>query len=262
ERGEVRPPLRAAGADAVHQQKVRRAAVAMDLDVHHRRRSSSATCVGTKPRHVHFRLSRRARVFAGVARAVRRRRSGLSINSLTQWRFADGRTPAPSPPRDLALPSARGRVIVPKPPPAPHAESGVPPQTHPRKTSMRHTRGDLASRERRYELLVNAITEYAIYMLDPDGIVTSWNAGAQAIEGYTADEIIGEHFTQFYTEEERAAGTPERALAVAAEAGRFEAEGWRVRKDGSRFWAHVIIDPIRGPDGELIGFAKITRDLS
>ena len=127
---------------------------------------------------------------------------------------------------------------------------------------MRHTRGDLASRERRYELLVNAITEYAIYMLDPDGIVTSWNAGAQAIEGYTADEIIGEHFTQFYTEEERAAGTPERALAVAAEAGRFEAEGWRVRKDGSRFWAHVIIDPIRGPDGELIGFAKITRDLS
>jgi PAS domain S-box-containing protein len=124
-------------------------------------------------------------------------------------------------------------------------------------------RGQIAPMDdRRYQLLVNAITDYAIYMLDPTGIVTSWNAGAERIKGYTANEIIGEHFSRFYGEEDRAAGTPARALAVAAEAGRFEAEGWRLRKDGSRFWAHVIIDPIRDDDGALVGFAKITRDLS
>jgi PAS domain S-box-containing protein len=119
----------------------------------------------------------------------------------------------------------------------------------------------LASDERRYELLVNAITDYAIYMLDPTGIVTSWNAGAEWIKGYTADEIIGEHFERFYTDEERAAGAPQRALDCARTEGRYEAEGWRLRKDGTRFWAHVIIDPIR-EDGRLVGFAKITRDLS
>ena len=124
-------------------------------------------------------------------------------------------------------------------------------------------RGHIAPMDdRRYQLLVNAITDYAIYMLDPAGIVTSWNAGAERIKGYLADEIIGEHFSRFYTEEDRAAGAPERALAVAAEVGRFESEGWRLRKDGARFWAHVIIDPIRGDDGALLGFAKITRDLS
>ena len=116
--------------------------------------------------------------------------------------------------------------------------------------------------ERRYELLVNAITDYAIYMLDPDGTVTSWNAGAQRIKGYAADEIIGEHFSRFYTEEERSARAPARALQAAVSEGRFEAEGWRVRKDGARFWAHAIIDPIRGPNGTLVGFAKITRDLT
>ena len=124
-------------------------------------------------------------------------------------------------------------------------------------------RGHIAPMDdRRYQLLVNAITDYAIYMLDPAGIVTSWNAGAERIKGYLADEIIGEHFSRFYTEEDRAAGAPERALAVAAEVGRFESEGWRLRKDGARFWAHVIIDPIRGDDGALLGFAKITRELS
>ena len=96
----------------------------------------------------------------------------------------------------------------------------------------------------------------------PDGIVTSWNPGAQRFKGYKPAEIIGQHFSRFYTAEDRAAGLPERALATARREGRFEGEGWRVRKDGSRFWAHVVIDPIRRPDGELIGFAKITRDLT
>jgi PAS domain S-box-containing protein len=114
----------------------------------------------------------------------------------------------------------------------------------------------------RYRRLVEAITDYAIFMLDPDGIVTSWNAGAERFKGYTADEILGQHFSRFYTEEDRAAGLPEKALRVATEEGRFELEAWRVRKDGQRFWAHVVIDPIRGPDGEIQGFAKITRDLT
>src|ERR1700754_1087210 len=114
----------------------------------------------------------------------------------------------------------------------------------------------------RYRLLVDAITDYAIYMLDASGRVTSWNPGAKRFKGYEADEIIGQHFSRFYTEEDRAAGVPAAALAIAADEGRFEREGWRVRKDGTRFWAHVVIDPIRSPDGRLVGFAKITRDLS
>jgi PAS domain S-box-containing protein len=116
--------------------------------------------------------------------------------------------------------------------------------------------------EGRYRLLVDAITDYDICMIDPQGIVSSWNAGAQRFKGYQASEIIGRHFSTFYTEEDRAAGQPEFALRQAAAEGRFEREGWRVRKDGGRFWAHVIIDAIRGPDGELLGFAKITRDLT
>jgi len=116
--------------------------------------------------------------------------------------------------------------------------------------------------EHRYRLLVEAIVDYAIYMLDPDGYVVSWNPGAQRFKGYKAAEIIGHHFSQFYTEEDRAAGLPERALATAASEGRYESEGWRLRKDGSRFWTHAIIDPIRDPSGKLIGFAKITRDLT
>jgi PAS domain S-box-containing protein len=115
--------------------------------------------------------------------------------------------------------------------------------------------------DERFRLLVQSVTDYAIFMLDPEGVVVSWNAGAQRFKGYEADEIIGQNFARFYTEEDRAADLPRRVLRTAAEEGRFEAEGWRVRKDGSRFWASVVIDPILD-DGKLIGFAKITRDLT
>jgi len=118
------------------------------------------------------------------------------------------------------------------------------------------------SREDLYRLLVASITDYAIYMLDARGHVTSWNPGAQRFKGYTEAEIRGQHFSRFYTEEDRASGLPARALATALRDGTFEGEGWRVRKDGSRFWAHVVIDPIRDERGELFGFAKITRDLT
>lgn len=118
------------------------------------------------------------------------------------------------------------------------------------------------SEDGRYRLLIEAVTDYAIYMLDRNGIVSSWNAGARRFKGYEAHEIIGEHFSRFYPEAERLAGTPDRALATAAGEGQFEAEGWRIRKDGSRFWAHVVIDPIFDEGGGLVGFAKITRDLT
>ncbi|MTV16703.1 MULTISPECIES: PAS domain S-box protein [Bradyrhizobium] len=114
----------------------------------------------------------------------------------------------------------------------------------------------------RYRLLVEAITDYAIYMLDRDGRVTSWNPGARRFKGYEADEIIGRHFSTFYTDAERAENVPAQALAEAERTGRFEREGWRVRKDGTQFWAHVVIDAIRSPEGDLVGFAKITRDLT
>lgn len=114
----------------------------------------------------------------------------------------------------------------------------------------------------RLQLFVSRITDYAIYMLAPDGTVASWNAGAQRFKGYAAEEIIGQHFSRFYTERDRAAGIPEKALAQARDSGKFEAEGWRVRKDGTEFWASVVIDPIRDEAGDLIGFAKITRDVS
>jgi len=114
----------------------------------------------------------------------------------------------------------------------------------------------------RYRLLIEGVHDYAIYMLDPAGIVTSWNPGAERFKGYTAAEIIGQHFSRFYTEEDRATELPKRALETALREGKFEHEGWRVRKDGTRFWAYVVIDPIRLPSGELIGFAKITRDLT
>ena len=116
--------------------------------------------------------------------------------------------------------------------------------------------------DERYRLLVEAITDYAVYMLDRDGIVTSWNPGAQRFKGYSSAEIIGKHFSVFYTEEDRQIEKPKRALEKAASEGRFENEGWRVRKDGTQFWAHVIIDPIRTPSGEIVGYAKITRDLT
>ncbi|MEI4483344.1 MULTISPECIES: hybrid sensor histidine kinase/response regulator [unclassified Phyllobacterium] len=116
--------------------------------------------------------------------------------------------------------------------------------------------------EGRYRLLLDAVTDYAIYMLDSEGMVTSWNTGAERFKGYRPHEIIGEHFSRFYTEEDRATGFPQRALDTAAREGKFEGEGWRVRNDGARFWAHVVIDPIRGSNGELLGYAKVTRDLT
>jgi len=116
--------------------------------------------------------------------------------------------------------------------------------------------------EARYQLLVDAVTDYAIYMLDAEGYVVSWNSGAQRLKGYSAPEIVGCHFSQFYPEADVRAGMPARTLATAAHEGRFEAEGWRVRKGGERFWAHVVVDPVRAPTGELIGFAKVTRDLT
>ena len=118
-----------------------------------------------------------------------------------------------------------------------------------------------SSENLRLQLLVESINDYAIYMLSPEGYVKSWNAGAQRFKGYRADEIIGEHFSRFYTAEDREAGLPARALEIAQREGKFEVEGWRVRNDGTRFWASVVIDPIRDADGHLIGFAKITRDI-
>jgi PAS domain S-box-containing protein len=114
----------------------------------------------------------------------------------------------------------------------------------------------------RFRLLVDSITDYAIYMLDTEGVVRTWNVGAERIKGYKASEIVGRHFSEFYTEEDRAQGLPQRALDVAARDGRFESEGWRLRKDGTRFWTNVVVDTIRSPEGKIIGFAKITRDLT
>ena len=96
-----------------------------------------------------------------------------------------------------------------------------------------------------YRLLVEAVTDYAIYMLDPNGIVVSWNAGAERFKGYASSEVVGRHFSIFYTPQDQANGEPRRALDTALSEGRFESEGWRIRKDGSRFWASVIVEPIR-----------------
>jgi PAS domain S-box-containing protein len=120
---------------------------------------------------------------------------------------------------------------------------------------------DLAESERNFRLLVEGVVDYALYMLDPTGVVTSWNVGGQRIKGYSPTEIIGQSFSRFYTEVDRANGKPERALRIAREQGRYEEDGWRVRKDGTFFWASVVIDPIY-EDGKLIGFAKITRDIT
>jgi PAS domain S-box-containing protein len=131
-----------------------------------------------------------------------------------------------------------------------------------RSRALAETTDRLKESEQTFRLLVQSVTDYAIFMLDPEGHVANWNAGAERIKGYARAEIIGRHFSCFYAEEDRAAGTPARALATAANEGRFEAEGWRVRKDGSRFWANVVIDPIHGERGELVGFAKVTRDMT
>jgi PAS domain S-box-containing protein len=120
----------------------------------------------------------------------------------------------------------------------------------------------LRQSEERYRLLVESVRDYAIFMLSPEGHILTWNAGAQRIKGYSADEIIGKHFSTFYPPEDVAWDKPGYELAVAVKEGRFEDEGWRVRKDGSRFWANVIITALLDSKGELQGFAKVTRDLT
>ena len=125
-----------------------------------------------------------------------------------------------------------------------------------------HAAAAAAPADEQFRLLVSSVTDYAIYLLDDGGRVTSWNPGAERIKGYRAEEVIGRNFSQFYAPEDRARGLPEAALATARRDGRFEGEGWRLRKDGSRFWALVVIDAVRDDAGELVGFAKITRDIS
>jgi PAS domain S-box-containing protein len=129
-------------------------------------------------------------------------------------------------------------------------------------TERREALRTISESERQFRLLVAGVADYALFMLDPNGLIVSWNSGAQRIKGYTEEEIIGQHFSKFYTEADRAAGVPARALYTAAEEGRFETEAWRVRKDGAMFWANVVIDPIRDEHGRLIGFAKITKDIT
>jgi PAS domain S-box-containing protein len=122
-------------------------------------------------------------------------------------------------------------------------------------TAVRHA-------EHRFRILLQGVTDYAIYLLDPQGYVASWNAGAQRIKGYAADEIVGQHFSRLYTQEDVDAGEPRLALETALRDGRHEKEGWRLRKDGSRFWANAIVDCIRDDDGTHLGFAKVTRDMT
>jgi len=129
-------------------------------------------------------------------------------------------------------------------------------------TEREKARSDLYKSETQFKTLVGGVTDYALYMLDPAGIVSNWNAGGQRIKGYSPDEIVGQHFSKFYTHADAASGKPARALKIARETGHYEEDGWRVRKDGSFFWASVVIDPIHNDAGELIGYAKITRDIS
>jgi PAS domain S-box-containing protein len=134
--------------------------------------------------------------------------------------------------------------------------------------TMTDTNGDgrhvaaLGESERQFRLLVHGVTDYAIYMLDPQGHIATWNAGGERIKGYSANEIIGRHFSCFYTAEDLATDEPTRALHVARTEGKYEKIGWRVRKDGTRFWAHVVIDPVYDESGALVGYAKITRDIT
>jgi len=129
-------------------------------------------------------------------------------------------------------------------------------------TEQKAAQDALRASEERFRLLVQGVSDYAIYMLSPEGVVNNWNVGAQRIKGYSEQEIVGQHFSRFYTDGDRAGGLPARALGTAAREGRYEAEGWRQRKDGTSFWAHVIIDAIHDEAGALLGFAKVTRDLT
>ena len=129
-------------------------------------------------------------------------------------------------------------------------------------TERRRQEEQLRASEERQRLLIESVADYAIFMLDPDGIVRGWNPGAQAIKGYHAGEIVGRHFSVFYTPEDQQAGKPAAELQAAATQGRIEDEGWRVRKDGTLFWANVVITAMRSPSGELLGFAKVTRDMT
>jgi PAS domain S-box-containing protein len=122
-------------------------------------------------------------------------------------------------------------------------------------------RADLAELIR-YKILVDQIKDFAIYMIDPNGIIVSWNTGARHLKLYEDSEIIGKNFSVFYTEQDLATNLPVIALTTAARDGKFEGEGWRVRKDGTRFWAHVVIDALRDEKGDILGFAKIVRDLT
>jgi PAS domain S-box-containing protein len=127
---------------------------------------------------------------------------------------------------------------------------------------LKATNQELAWSEERFRLLVASVKDYAIFMLDPAGRVSTWNEGAQRIKGYTAEEIIGQQFSRFYTREDVESGKPERELEIAAAEGKSEDEGWRIRKDGSQFWANVMITAVRNKNGELLGFSKVTRDFT
>jgi PAS domain S-box-containing protein len=129
-------------------------------------------------------------------------------------------------------------------------------------TERRKAEANLRENQQQFRLLVQGVTDYAIYLLSPEGYVSSWNPGAQRIKGYAPEEIIGQHFSRFYTEEDRQAGLPQQTIAIATSEGRFEREGWRLRKDGTKFFANVVVDAIHNPDGSLLGFAKITRDIT
>ena len=129
-------------------------------------------------------------------------------------------------------------------------------------TERRAAEETLRESEERFRLIVDSTLDYAIFMLTPEGVIASWNAGAERIKGYSAQEAVGQHFSVFYSEEAKARQWPQYELQEAARLGRFEDEGWRVRRDGSQFWANVVITALRGSEGELRGYSKVTRDMS
>ncbi len=174
---------------------------------------------------------------------------------------AEGTTFTVSLPRFADDAAAQVALTVPAPgAAAPAANDGAPPRQPINLAGLAHEQ--LRASEARFRLLVEAVKDYAIFMLDPSGRVVTWNAGAARIKGYDAREIIGHHFSEFYPTDDVRAGKCERELEGAARDGRFEDEGWRIRKDGTRFWANVVLTALRAENGELVGFAKVTRDLT